>query len=665
MKNRIVFYTFFLIFLLLIYPVCVGAVSIETGDYVYFGKYGGEPVLWRCIGVDDNGAFMVCENIISLKSFDAASAGAEDRNLKGSNRWAVSALRKWLNSSETTVNYSTGSIPEDKNVFLGENGYSDEAGFLSASNFTPDEVLLIKDSTIKTFVSRLDSAEADGGESVYLMPNDFANLGSNNETAFYEYTTDKMFLLSTEEMADMAQKFGRKSFYVNPTDYCVEQSGYTSSLLSTDKNWLWWFRDPLTTDSGARTACAIAVDKQSDRGWLGAEYAYNDGIGIRPAFYMDVGGVSLSDGDGSYDSPYYAGTSPSIHCSSSVKNARIGEKVPITIETYNVPSGAKTGIIANGFFYPDFESGDLYEINNGKNTIKAVLYKDGTVISSSVEIVVYGVDLYTSSKLENISLDNWSNSDFTVISGELSETEQGVLTSDSGYTLYLPRTFNISDGVLEISYDIMCESKKYSNILMEGEVLSLYTENGWISPYTFSSGYIYCGSSRVTDRLPNGKYNTLTIRYDFTRNLASLALNGNYISADVAIPDVSDAPVTIIKMSVQNPNCAVNIKNLNADLSKDKFIIARDVSAYPFGEGTKVNVCIDKHCGSGELKLVTAILDDGAVLDLQITDILLSSEQETADFEVHYPEIAYKEQYTFKAFLTYPDNFLDHVAYLN
>ncbi len=663
--KKIAFNLLIIISLIVIYPICVGAVSIETGDYAYFGKYGGDPVLWRCIGVDDNGAFMVCENIISLKSFDAASNGTEDRNLKGSNRWSTSALRKWLNSTETTVDYSTGSIPEDKNVFLGENGYSGEAGFLSASNFTPDEVFLMKDATIKTFVSRLDSAEADGGESAYLLPNDFAVLGSNSETAYYEYTTDKMFLLSTEEMAKMSELFGRKSFYVNPTAYCVEQNNYSSSLLSTDKSWLWWFRDPLTTDSGVRTACASAVDKKTDRGWLSAEYAYNDGIGVRPAFYMDVGGVSLSGGDGSYNSPYYAGTSPTIHLSSLVKTARIGEKVPITIETHNMPSDVKTGIIANGVFYPDFKSGNLYQIDKNENIITAVIYKDGTIIAESSELILCGVDLHITDEMENISFDNWEDGDFTVISGDLTESEQGILTSNNGYTLYFPRTFNISNGVLEVSYDIMCESSKYTKILLEGDVLSVYTENGWISPYTFSSGYIYCGSSRVTDRLPNGEYKTLTIRYDFTRNVASLALNGQYVSADVAIPDVSDAPVTIIKMSVQNPNCTVNIKNLNADLSNDKFIVAKDVSAYPAQDGTKICVHIDKYCGSGKLKLITAILDDGKMLDLQFTDVSLSSEKETADFEVHHPEIAYKKQYTFKAFLTYPDNFLDHVAYLN
>lgn len=55
------------------FPVwAAGKADVEIGDYVRMGAYYGEPILWRCVDVDDNGPLMFSNKILAIKAYDAA-----------------------------------------------------------------------------------------------------------------------------------------------------------------------------------------------------------------------------------------------------------------------------------------------------------------------------------------------------------------------------------------------------------------------------------------------------------------------------------------------------------------------------------------------------------------------------------------------------------------
>ena len=45
--------------------------TIKIGDYVVMGKYYDEPILWRCVDIDENGPLMLADRILTIKAFDA------------------------------------------------------------------------------------------------------------------------------------------------------------------------------------------------------------------------------------------------------------------------------------------------------------------------------------------------------------------------------------------------------------------------------------------------------------------------------------------------------------------------------------------------------------------------------------------------------------------
>jgi hypothetical protein len=45
--------------------------TIKVGDYVLFGSYNDEPILWRCIDTE-NGVMLLSEYILCMKAYDAA-----------------------------------------------------------------------------------------------------------------------------------------------------------------------------------------------------------------------------------------------------------------------------------------------------------------------------------------------------------------------------------------------------------------------------------------------------------------------------------------------------------------------------------------------------------------------------------------------------------------
>ena len=143
----------------LTYRICIG---VRVGDYVQLGTYNGEPILWRCVGIDENGPLMFSDKILCIKPWDAGgyvTTGSHGtsyyvgqpnytRWMSGSNYWGDSTIRSWLNSNAEAgkVEWLCGNPPNAQSVSFG-NSYDREAGFLT--NFSEDELRVVKEVTQK------------------------------------------------------------------------------------------------------------------------------------------------------------------------------------------------------------------------------------------------------------------------------------------------------------------------------------------------------------------------------------------------------------------------------------------------------------------------------------------------------------------------------------
>lgn len=108
----------------------VRAATISSGHYMQIGSYYGEPILWRCVVIDKNGSLMLVDKIISTKPFDAKGTNLSDshgretnngyyRQQSGSDYWADSNMRSWLNSTASVgnVQWLSGNAPTNYNVY--------------------------------------------------------------------------------------------------------------------------------------------------------------------------------------------------------------------------------------------------------------------------------------------------------------------------------------------------------------------------------------------------------------------------------------------------------------------------------------------------------------------------------------------------------------------
>ena len=77
----------------------------SIGDYIRLGNYNGQPILWRCVDVDEMGPLMLSDQVLATMAYDAktsenSATRSHSRNLKrgtyGSNQWRDSNMRSWL-----------------------------------------------------------------------------------------------------------------------------------------------------------------------------------------------------------------------------------------------------------------------------------------------------------------------------------------------------------------------------------------------------------------------------------------------------------------------------------------------------------------------------------------------------------------------------------------
>ncbi|MDD3267840.1 MAG: stalk domain-containing protein [Syntrophomonadaceae bacterium] len=335
--KRVLVWAMLLAFINLVIPAGTMAQSVktgnlETGTYVQLGSYKGKPILWQVINNDQQGTVLFAQKILAFKSFDAKGDAAEGRDSKyntrvneGSNYWAKSNLREWLNSADAKVAYSHQKPDSQNTLDFGTEdlSYDSEPGFLS--NFTDAERSAIQAVKHKTMLSSFDLQVKDGGSHLWGPE-------INNDNAYYQWVSDKVFLLSHNELMEWVKNHGLS----------VKAPWYTfkdKSVLDS-----YWLRCP----DGNYAAAVFNVSGER----IGSNTNAYRTLGVRPALYVEPD-LTVS-GNGTKDSPYIiAAGNTAIADTVQVKPAAaISQAITISINGKNLPSDVSPQIINSRTMVP-------------------------------------------------------------------------------------------------------------------------------------------------------------------------------------------------------------------------------------------------------------------------------------------------------------------------
>ena len=282
-------------------PLPVRAADAETGvqlgDYIRLGSYDGEPILWRCVSVDENGPLMLSDRVLcdsmpyDAQTSENSTSGSHRRSgyrsKYGSNHWRDSDMRSWLNSDAEAgqVKWLCGNPPKDGYI-MGGGAYDGKAGFLNG--FTRDEAAAIKTVTQRSIVSHPEYTagyiDASGADLPYNT--DIGSVADGYEGAHYENITDKVFLLDVKQLCTVYENLG--SYYI-----AQNRNGV---------NWSYWLRTPVTD-------CNHDMRYVSPQGSIGRDAPCKGYYGVRPAFYLDTAYYAVTSGSGTETDPY-VGTAP-------------------------------------------------------------------------------------------------------------------------------------------------------------------------------------------------------------------------------------------------------------------------------------------------------------------------------------------------------------------
>lgn len=286
--------------------------KVKTGDYIIFGKYNDERIVWRIININSDKSLLLCsEKIISFKPFDGAESGvtakADDtsktdlnRQRYGSNSWGNSNLREWLNSSDRRVNYST--MPPVKNAVYGKvNSYVNEPGFLYKFTASEREELVAMEN--RDILPQIDVTSNDSGREVFVGNNQIKGVLSNYDNAYYRILNEKVSLLGVKEINDYFIMRGWE-YRKAPTTAAMKKSerlwnNQTIKELfdnSSKKFWFYWLRTP----SAQLSSTVRIIDNSGNPAEIGAN---NGSCGVVPVITLKSGS-KIVHGIGSLKDPY-------------------------------------------------------------------------------------------------------------------------------------------------------------------------------------------------------------------------------------------------------------------------------------------------------------------------------------------------------------------------
>jgi len=189
--------------------------SITIGDYLLLGNYNNEPLLWRYVDHDELGLLMLSDKIIAVKPFDAGGIhtyenGSTQHDLAdnsrfkfGSNLWATSNLRAWLNSTagRGAICWPDNCPPNAENLGSQGNAYALEEGFLAESNFSAKERNVILAVNQKNLLNPADIKwQKYGGYEEHRYGETITTVVQNYDDAFFHRLTDSVFLLDVKQL---------------------------------------------------------------------------------------------------------------------------------------------------------------------------------------------------------------------------------------------------------------------------------------------------------------------------------------------------------------------------------------------------------------------------------------------------------------------------------
>ena len=266
-------------------PATLG--ELELKDKVTFGSYYGAPIVWEIgdknhAGYPANSVTPVSANIVKICCFDAKEPdnSNSDRRSYGNNRYSVSNIRQWLNSSAGAgqwyaPQHSTDAPPTNANVQDSYNEYDGQAGFLNTFTVSERAALLPTALTVAKPV-------VDGGGS--------------------ETVTDKVFLLSMDEVglgnfgisegSKLAMFSDNVSRQCRPTAQAVSNCEYTYSTLSALLPWFWWLRTP----AREYTSTVLCVDTEGGRDLARQGYDRYRALRLACNLSADTPIIPLADG---------------------------------------------------------------------------------------------------------------------------------------------------------------------------------------------------------------------------------------------------------------------------------------------------------------------------------------------------------------------------------
>jgi hypothetical protein len=296
-----------LLFFLIIFNTTCFAVDIQVGQYLRLGNYDGNPIIWRCVSIDENGPLMLAHNVLTYKSFDSSGVHKNDissyRLNYGSNNWQISNLRSWLNSTATAGNvyWECGVASSD---------YGNEKGFLNSTNFSSSDLNSIKYVVQSNILNYQDRADVQQGKEFLLIGgktfafnSDIESSKDNLEDAYSKRLTDRIFVLDSNQVNSIITNkniLGNRYQIGKPTANAVGKSIYQGSEVSMDKGTNSWLRMPVGNQEYPEFSTFLSAE-----GYLDFENANSQKIGVRPAFYFDTKSTAFSvfTGNGTLSSP--------------------------------------------------------------------------------------------------------------------------------------------------------------------------------------------------------------------------------------------------------------------------------------------------------------------------------------------------------------------------
>lgn len=289
--------------------------SISIGEYLEMGTYYGEPILWRCVDIDENGPLILSDKIICLKSFDAVGdnisgshgRGYDSGNFRkecGSDYWADSNMRSWLNSNASAgnVTWLCGNPPDNDHIYDGYNDYADEAGF--KTNFTPGELGAVKRITQDSLLDYYEYSDMSPyGSTYHSYSTTIGSVVQNAKTTAYrEQVTDDFFLLDVNQIYAVYNNrsvLGDDYYIGRLSEGAVRNSEYSLGDSYIGNKWSYWLRSP-----GAGGNDGTHVRRVTSDGGVHGDSAYYCLDGVRPAFYLNLPSSSFSFGNGTLAAPY-------------------------------------------------------------------------------------------------------------------------------------------------------------------------------------------------------------------------------------------------------------------------------------------------------------------------------------------------------------------------